>query len=123
METDNTNPNPEMGIGNVRPEQNFGIGKTLYNSAMDKLIEANSIKASDKTELYSRLNEESNSIFRQSIPYLENAVKYYDSLKEPEKKANSIKLYQSLNALSTVYIRLGMYEELKPIKTRIDEYL
>lgn len=122
MEKENINIQSSQDFGNEKPEQNFGIGRSLYNNALNKLIEANTLPANDKSGLGSRLNEESNAILRQSIPYLQKAIKYYDSLNEKEKGANSMKLYQSLNTLSNVYIQLGMYEELKPIKTRIEEY-
>ena len=96
--------------------------KKLYNSSMNKLIDAKIRQGSDRNGIDSKVNEECNEIFRQSIPYLKNAIQYYDGLKDQENSDNRIRLFQSLNALGVAYYHLGMYEELKPIKTRIEEY-
>ena len=122
METGKLNPISSYDGTVDNPEQNYGIGNMLYNNAMDKLIAANNIPVDDKTGLERKLNEESNTFFRLSIPYFKNAIKYYDSLKDNDNIANRANTYHCLTALNTVYIRLGLYDELKPIKTRIEEY-
>lgn len=122
MDTDNINPQSFMGSNLNKSEQSYGMGKKLYNNAMDKLIDAKIRQGSDRNGIDSKVNEECNEIFRQSIPYLKNAIQYYDGLKDQENSDNRIRLFQSLNALGVAYYHLGMYEELKPIKTRIEEY-
>lgn len=122
METGKINPNISFDGTVEKPEQNYGIGNMLYNNAMDKLIAANNVPADDKTGLSKKLNEEGNTFFRLSIPYYKNAIDYFDSLKDKDSLANRSNTFHCLSALNTVYIRLGMYDELKPIKTRIEEY-
>ena len=100
---------------------NFDKGKMFYNRAVDKLIEANDVPSMDKTGLYDKLQVECSELFRQSIPYFNNAIRFIDKLDAEEQGANREKLSYCLNALNTVYIRLGMYDELKPIKVRIEE--
>ncbi len=100
---------------------NFGLGKMLYNRAVDKLNEANNVPPDDETGLYEKLNQESKDFFRQSIPYFTNAISFIDNLDEHGQATNRANLFHCLNALNTVYARLEMYDELKPIKARIDE--
>ncbi len=100
---------------------NFGLGKMLYNRAVDKLTEANNVPPDDETGLYEKLNNECKEFFRQSIPYFNSAISYIDNLNEEGKSMNRANLYHCLNALNTVYARLEMYDELKPVKARIDE--
>ena len=122
MEASKINPQTSFNGDVDSPEKNYGIGNMLYNNAMDKLIAANNVPANVKTGLSNRLKEEGNTFFRLSIPYLKNAINYYDSLKDSEKLANRSNTFHCLSALNTVYVHLGMYEELKPIKTRIEEF-
>ncbi|MBR6272503.1 MAG: tetratricopeptide repeat protein [Bacteroidales bacterium] len=100
---------------------NFGLGKMLYNRAVDKLTAANNVPPDDETVLYEKLNQESKDFFRQSIPYFTNAISFIDNLDEHGQATNRANLFHCLNALNTVYARLEMYDELKPIKARIDE--
>ncbi len=100
---------------------NFGLGKMLYNRAVDKLNDANNVPPDDETGLYEKLNQESKDFFRQSIPYFTNAITFIDNLDEHGQATNRANLFHCLNALNTVYARLEMYDELKPIKARIDE--
>ncbi|MBR3725586.1 MAG: hypothetical protein IKN11_09400 [Bacteroidales bacterium] len=100
---------------------NFGLGKMLYNRAVDKLTEANNVPPDDETGLYEKLNNECKDFFRQSIPYFNSAISYIDNLNEEGKSMNRANLYHCLNALNTVYARLEMYDELKPVKARIEE--
>ena len=100
---------------------NFGLGKMLYNRAVDKLNDANNVPPDDETGLYEKLDQESKDFFRQSIPYFTNAISFIDNLDEHGQATNRANLFHCLNALNTVYARLEMYDELKPIKARIDE--
>ena len=93
----------------------------LYNRAVDKLNDANNFPPDDETGLYEKLNQESKDFFRQSIPYFTNAISFIDNLDEHGQATNRANLFHCLNALNTVYARLEMYDELKPIKARIDE--
>lgn len=122
MESNKINPQTSFNGDVESPEMNYGIGNMLYNNAMDKLIAANNVPANDKTGLSNRLKEEGNTFFRLSIPYLKNAINYFDGLKDNEKLANRSNTFHCLSALNTVYVHLGMYDELKPIKTRIEEF-
>ena len=99
---------------------NFGMGKMFYNRAVDKLTEANNVPPTDETGLYDKLQGECLDLFRQSIPYFNNAISFIDHLDAEGQGANRANLYHCLNALNTVYARLEMYDELKPIKARID---
>lgn len=98
---------------------NFGLGKMLFNRAVDKLDAANNVPPDDETGLYEKLQDESKDFFRQSIPYFVNAISFIDGLDAEGQGVNRSNLYNCLNALSTVYARLEMYDELKPIKARI----
>ena len=99
---------------------NLGKGKMFYNRAVDKLTEANNVPPTDETGLYDKLQGECLDLFRQSIPYFNNAISFIDHLDAEGQGANRANLYHCLNALNTVYARLEMYDELKPIKARID---
>lgn len=100
---------------------NFGLGKMLYNRAVDKLTAANNVPPDDETGLYEKYLDESKNFFRQSIPYFTNAIGFIDALSAEEQGQNRSNLYNCLNALNTVYARLEMYDELKPIKARIEQ--
>ena len=100
---------------------NFGMGKMFYNRAVDKLTEANNVPPTDETGLYDKLQAECLDLFRQSIPYFNSAINFIDNLDAEGQGANRANLYHCLNALNTVYARLEMYDELKPIKARIEE--
>lgn len=100
---------------------NFGMGKMFYNRAVDKLNEANNVPPTDETGLYERLNNECLELFRQSIPYFNNAISFIDNLDAEGQGVNRSNLFHCLNALKTVYARLEMYDQLKPVNARIDE--
>ena len=97
------------------------MGKMFYNRAVDKLTEANNVPPTDETGLYEKLNAESLEFFRQSIPYFNNAISFIDHLDAEGQGLNRQNLYNCLNALNTVYARLEMYDQLKPVKARIEE--
>ncbi len=99
---------------------NYGLGKMLYNRAVDKLDEANNVPPTDESGLYDNLLNESKEFFRQSIPYFTNAIAFIDAMDADGQAQNRSNLHQCLHALNTVYARLEMYDELKPIKARIE---
>ena len=108
----------------VLPNQflaNFGLGKMLYNRAVDKIKQADLIPPEDyENGEYEKLDNESKDLMRQSIPYFINAIQFIDNLDAEGQGANRSNLYHCLTALNIVYARLEMYEELKPIKARIE---
>ena len=99
---------------------NFGLGKMFYNRAVDKLDAANNVPLDDETGLSDKLVEESKDFFRQSIPYMSAAIAYLESLDEQTQAQHRKDMFNCLNALKTVYARLEMYDELKPINAKID---
>ncbi len=99
---------------------NYGLGKMLYNRAVDKLDEANNVPPTDESGLYDNLLNESKDFFRQSIPYFTNAIAFIDAMDADGQAQNRSNLHQCLHALNTVYARLEMYDDLKPIKARIE---
>ena len=99
---------------------NYGLGKMLYNRAVDKLDEANNVPPTDESGLYDNLLNESKEFFRQSIPYFTNAIAFIDAMDADGQAQNRSNLHQCLHALNTVYARLEMYDEVKPIKARIE---
>ena len=101
---------------------NFGMGKMIYNRAVDKHNAANEVPVDDETGLYDRLLNESNDLFRQSIQYFTAAVAYIDAMPDGDaKKMQRANLYNCLNALKVVYTRLEMYPEQKAIDARMTE--
>lgn len=100
---------------------NFGMGKMLYNRAVDKLTDANNVPPDDETGLYEKLNNECKDFFRQSIPYFTNAIAFIKSMNQEGQDQNRSNLFNCLNALNTVYARLEMYDDLKPIKAEIEQ--
>lgn len=98
---------------------NFVKGKMYYGLGIDKLAEATQVSPADKTGLYDKLQNECSNLFRQSIPYFNNAINHIDNIGAEGKGEYNEVLNYCLNALNTVYTRLEMYAELKPIKARI----
>lgn len=108
----------------LRPNQfeaNFGLGSMIYNRGVDKLDAANAVPIDDESGLSDKLNEESKVFFRQSIQYFNAAIAYIDGLDESAKPAQRVNLYNCLNALKQIYVRLEMYDELKPINARLTQ--
>ena len=103
-------------------ESNFGLGKMIFNRGVDKLTAANEVPLDDETGLNEKLIAESNGFFRQSIQYFNAAIAYIDGLTDPEAiRMQKKNLFDCLNALKTVYARLEMYDELKPVNARLNE--
>ena len=84
---------------------NYGLGKMLYNRAVDKLDEANNVPPTDESGLYDNLLNESKEFFRQSIPYFTNAIAFIDAMDADGQAQNRSNLHQCLHALNTVYAR------------------
>lgn len=106
----------------INPKQfdaNFGLGTMIFNRGVDKLEAANNVPIDDETGLSDILNEESKNFFRQSISYFTAAVAYIDGLNEEAQHLQRANLYNCLNALKQIYVRLEMYDELKPINQRL----
>ena len=85
---------------------NYGLGKMLYNRAVDKLDEANNVPPTDESGLYDNLLNESKEFFRQSIPYFTNAIAFIDAMDADGQAQNRSNLHQCIHALNTVYARL-----------------
>lgn len=96
---------------------NFGMGKMFYNRAVDVI----SNEPEDNYEMIEKMENEAKELFRQSIPYFNNAINFIDGLDKENQDLNRKNLYSCLTALQTVYARLEMYVELKPIKARVTE--
>lgn len=107
---------------NLKPNQfeaNYGLGKMIFNRGVDKLDAANAVPPDDESGLYDKLVQESNGFFRQSIQYFTSAINYIDGLNAEQQNMQRANLFNCLNALKTVYARLEMYEDLKPINARL----
>lgn len=102
---------------------NFGMGKMFYNRAVDKLTAVNDVPLDDETGLADKYTEESKNFFRQSIPYLKEAITFIENMSTEEQSHNRSNLKQCLDALKTVYARLEMYDELKPINAKIEQLI
>lgn len=99
---------------------NYGLGKMLYNRAVDKLDAANNVPIEDETGLADKYISECKEFFRQSIPYFKDAISFIEGMSAEEQGQNRSNYYQCLNALKTVFVRLEMYDELAPINAKID---
>ena len=103
-------------------EANFGMGKMIYNRAVDKHNAANEVPVDDESGLYDKLLAESNDLFRQSIQYFTAAVAFIDAMPDGDaKKMQRANLFNCLNALKVVYTRLEMYTEQKAVDARMTE--
>lgn len=100
---------------------NFSMGKMFYNRAVDKLDAANNVDPNDETGLYDKLNDEAKGLFRQSVQYFTSAVSYIDGRPAGEQSAQKGNLFNCLNALKTVYLRLEMNDEFTAVNTRLQQ--
>ncbi len=100
---------------------NFGMGKMIYNRAVDKHNAANEVPETDESGLYEKLLGESNDLFRQSIQYFQAGINFIDALPADAQPMQRANLFNCLNALKVVYARLEMYDELKAINSRLTE--
>lgn len=100
---------------------NFGMGKMLFNRAVDKLDAANEVPFDDETGLSDKLNEEAKDFFGQAVPYFKSAVSYIDGLNKEQQRMQRKNLYDCLVALKSIYARLENGDELKVVNARINE--
>ncbi|MBP5645654.1 MAG: hypothetical protein J6W95_06970 [Bacteroidales bacterium] len=98
---------------------NYGLGKMLYNHGIDKLEAVNALPLEDE-EGATRLTNECLDLWRQAIPYFNNAIAYIDKLDAETQSYNRSNLFGCLGALKNVYARLEMYDELKVVNARMD---
>lgn len=111
----------------LRPNQfeaNFGLGKMVYNRAVDKTNAANAVDPFDeeKAGLYEKLNEEAKDFYRQAITYLEKAVAFIDGLTDEKQIAQQRNnLYNALGALENAYARVDMLDKSAAIKARREQ--
>lgn len=99
---------------------NYNMGKMFYNRAVDKLDAANNVDPNDETGLYDKLNDEAKALFGQTVLYFNNAIAFIDGLPEDQKKHNQANLYNCLNALKTVYLRLEMTDKFTETNNRLN---
>ncbi len=105
-------------------EANFGLGKMVYNRAVDKTNAANAVDPFDeeKAGLYDQLNNEAKGFYRQAITHLEKAVAYIDGLTDENmKNAQRVNLYNALSALENAYSRVDMLNESAAAKARKEQ--
>ena len=109
----------------ITPNQfaaNYGMGTMIFNRGVDKLDAANAIPPDDESGLYDKLVDESKVFFGQSIQYFKSAISYIDGIQnENDRNMQRANLFNCLNALKTVYARLDMYDDLKPINARLEQ--
>lgn len=98
---------------------NYGLGKMLYNHGVDKLDAVNALPLDDE-EGATKLTNECLDLWRQAIPYFNNAISYIDKLDAETQSHNRSNLFACMGALKNVYARLEMYDELKVINARMD---
>lgn len=107
-------------------EANFGLGKMVYNRAVDKTNAANAVDPFDeeKAGLYEKLNEEAKGFYSQSITYLEKAVAYIDGLSDEGAKASQRpNLVNALVALGNAYARVDKLNESNAAKARVEQLM
>lgn len=105
---------------------NFGLGKMLYNRAVDKTNAANAVDPFDeeKAGLYDKLNEEAKGYYGQSITYLEKAVAFIDGLAdENAKNQQRPNLVNALVALGNAYARVDKLNESNAAKARVEQLM
>ena len=113
----------------LKPNQfaaNFGLGKMLYNRAVDKTNAANAVDPFDeeKAGLYDKLNEEAKGFYGQSITYLEKAVAFIDGLADENAKAQQRpNLINALVALGNAYARVDKLNESNASKARVEQLM
>ncbi|MGX8712880.1 MAG: tetratricopeptide repeat protein [bacterium] len=113
---------------NLKPNQfeaNFGLGKMVYNRAVDKTNAANDVDPfNDETGLYDKLNAEAKDYYSQAITYLEKAVAYIDGLSDEGVKAQMRpNLINALIALENAYARVDKLNESSAVKARKEQLL
>lgn len=88
-------------------EANYNLGALYVNQAAEIQNEANKLKLNDPN--YDGMKKQADDILSKSLPYLEKATTL-----DPKDRS-------TLLALKEIYTRLGMYDKLKEVNTRIAE--
>lgn len=104
-------------------DANFGMGKMLYNRAVDKNNAANNIDPfNDESGLYDKLSAEAKTLFGQCIEYLEKSVQFYDGLTDENRK-NMLRpqMGNALTALANAYARVDKLAEAEAAKARLQQ--
>ncbi|MBR1798388.1 MAG: hypothetical protein IJ761_00615 [Bacteroidales bacterium] len=111
-----------LTINPTQFDANFGMGKMIFNRAVDKLDAANAVPPDDETGLYDKLLGEANGFFSNSTKYFTAAINYIDNMTDDNaKKMQRANLFNCLQALKTVYARLEQYDDLKAVNARLAE--
>ena len=113
----------------LKPDQfaaNFGIGKMLYNRAVDKTNAANAVDPFDeeKAGLFDKLNDEAKGYYSQAITYLEKSVAFIDNLSDENAKLQQRpNLINALIALGNAYARVDKLNESTAAKARVEQLM
>ncbi|HLN53426.1 MAG TPA: tetratricopeptide repeat protein [Lentimicrobium sp.] len=86
-------------------EANYNLGALYVNKAAEIQNEANKLKLGDPK--YDEMKAQADDILRKSLPYLEKATVLVATDKS------------TLLALKEIYTRLGMYDKLKEVNSRL----
>ena len=86
-------------------DANFNLGAYYFNSAADKINEANKLDLKE-TKKFNALKEEAKALFTNSVPYIEAANKA-----KPEDVGTA-------NMLIKVYTQTGQYDKAKETKAK-----
>lgn len=92
----------------VQIEANFSKGVMYFNSAIDKIEQAQKIPETDMSGAYDKLIAESKETFKIAIPFFENVL------------SQNPNHYKTLNALKTIYSRLEMKDKYTEVSAKIE---
>lgn len=88
-------------------EANYNLGALYVNQAAEIQNDANKLKLNDPN--YDVMKKDADGILQKSLPFLETAT----SIDSKDKS--------TLLALKEIYTRLGMYEKLKDVNSRLQD--
>ncbi len=88
-------------------EANYNLGALYVNQAAEIQNEANKLKLGDSN--YDVMKKEADGILQKSLPFLEKATSI-----DPSDKS-------TLLALKEIYTRLGMYDKLKDVNSKLQD--
>ncbi len=88
-------------------EANYNLGALYVNQAAEIQNEANKLKLNDPN--YDVMKKEADGILQKSLPFLETATSI-----DPSDKS-------TLLALKEIYTRLGMYDKLKDVNSKLQD--
>ncbi|MDE5736033.1 MAG: tetratricopeptide repeat protein, partial [Bacteroidales bacterium] len=89
------------------PEAIYNLGAFYVNQGIEIQNQARNLPL-DATAEYDALSAQANTLFQQSIPYLEKIV---------EAQPNNV---DALNTLRGIYIQLNQMDKANEIKARVD---